>query len=288
MLVSTDKMLKKALAEGYAVGAFDVYNLEVALAHARAAVAMKSPIIMLVSETTIKYAGIKPITHIVSTIAKNEAVSVPVALHLDHGKSFKSVVQCIEAGFTSIHIDASDLPFDENVTVTKQAVDYARKNGVWAQGELGPVHGHHVAGKKFEGEIPKTDPAQVKEFIQKTGVDMLAIAVGSTHGIYTNEKIDFPLLKKIKAESGDTPLVLHGSSGVPEEQVAESIKYGIAKINVGTIIRKTFTDSLVESVKNKEKDMIDVRKLLTPSIEAVKEMVKHKMGVFGSIGKADQ
>lgn len=285
MLVSSKEILQKAQKEKYAVGAFDVYNMEVGLAVGRAAVEMKSPVIMLVSETTIKYAGVRTITQIVTTIAKNEAAAVPVALHLDHGKSFKAIVEVIEAGFTSIHIDASDLPLEENIAITKQAVDYAHKNGVWAQGELGPLKGMHIAGKKFEGEIPKTDPSQVKEFIAKTGVDMLAIAVGPTHGIYTNERVDFPLLKKVKAESGNTPLVLHGSSGVPEDQIKESIGYGIAKINVGTIIRKTFTDSLTETVNNKEKDMIDARKILQPSIDAVKEVVKHKMKVFGSVGK---
>ena len=285
MLVSSKEILQKAQKEKYAVGAFDVYNMEVGLAVGRAAVDMKSPVIMLVSETTIKYAGVRTITQIVTTIAKNEAAAVPVALHLDHGKSFKAIVEVIEAGFTSIHIDASDLPLDENIAITKQAVDYAHKNGVWAQGELGPLKGMHIAGKKFEGEIPKTDPSQVKEFIAKTGVDMLAIAVGPTHGIYTNERVDFPLLKKVKAESGNTPLVLHGSSGVPEDQIKESIGYGIAKINVGTIIRKTFTDSLIKTVSNKEEDMIDARKILQPSIDAIKEVVKHKMKVFGSVGK---
>ncbi len=285
MLVSSKEILQKALKEKYAVGAFDVYNMEVGLAVGRAAVDMKSPVIMLVSETTIKYAGVRTITQIVTTIAKNEAAAVPVALHLDHGKSFKAIVEVIEAGFTSIHIDASDLPLEENIAITKQAVDYAHKNGVWAQGELGPLKGMHIAGKKFEGEIPKTDPSQVKEFIAKTGVDMLAIAVGPTHGIYTNERVDFPLLKKVKAESGNTPLVLHGSSGVPEDEIKESIDYGIAKINVGTIIRKTFTDSLIKTVSNKEEDMIDARKILQPSIDAIKEVVKHKMKVFGSVGK---
>ncbi|MBU1149300.1 class II fructose-bisphosphate aldolase, partial [Patescibacteria group bacterium] len=264
MLVSTDKMLKKALQGGYAVGAFDVYNLEVALAHCRAAKQMKSPLIMLVSETTIKYAGLRPMVEMLTSVAKNVADDVPVALHLDHGKTFKAVVECVEAGFTSIHIDASDLPLAENIAITKQGVDYAHKNGIWAQGELGPVKGMHVAGKKFEGEIPKTNPTQVKEFIKKTGVDMLAIAVGPTHGIYTNERVDFDLLKAVKKEAGNTPLVLHGSSGVPEKEITESIKYGVAKINVGTIIRKTFTDALVETMKKKDKDMIDVRTILTP------------------------
>lgn len=285
MLVGTDFILKKAQKGGYAVGAFDVYNLETALGLARAAVARRSPIIMMISETTIKYAGIKPITHIVSTIAKNLAVRVPVALHLDHGKSFESISECLKAGFTSVHIDASDLPFDENVAITKQAADFAHKKKVWAQGELGPVHGEHVAGKKYHGQLPKTNPEEVKEFIKRTGVDMLAIAVGPTHGIYTNEHIDFKLLKQINDQSS-VPLVLHGSSGVPDAELKRAIKMGIRKINVGTAVRLAFTQALRQSVKNTPKNVIDVRQMLTPCIEAVQELAMRKMTLFGSAGKA--
>ncbi len=285
MLNGTDTILKKAIKGGYAVGSFDVYNLETALGLARAAVEMNSPIIMMVSETTIQYAGIKPITHIVSTVAKNLAVRVPVALHLDHGKSFESVSECIKAGFTSVHIDASDLPFDENVAITKQAAAFAHKKGIWVQGELGPMHGEHTAGKKYQGKLPKTDPSLVRKFINETGVDMLAIAVGPTHGIYTNEHIDFNLLKKIR-EQTKIPLVLHGSSGVSDAEIKRAIKLGIRKINVGTAVRLAFTEAMRRTIKKTPKDIIDVRKMLTPSIKAVQELARHKMTLFGSAGKA--
>lgn len=285
MLVGIDTILKKAQKGHYAVGAFDVYDLETALGLAQAAMATKSPIIMMVSETTIKYAGIKPITHIVSTVAKNLAIDVPVALHLDHGKSFESVAECIRAGFTSVHIDASSLPFDENINITKHAAQYAHKNKIWIQGELGPIPGAHVAGKKFVGKLPKTDPTLVKEFIKKTGIDMLAIAVGPTHGIYTNEHIDFKLLKKI-CDIATVPLVLHGSSGVPDKEIRKAVKMGISKINVGTAVRLAFSQALRQSLKKAPKDLIDVRQLLTPSIEAVRDLAVKKIKLFGSSGKA--
>ncbi|MFH1173322.1 MAG: class II fructose-bisphosphate aldolase [bacterium] len=285
MLVGADSILKKAKKGHYAVGAFDVYDLETALGLAQAALATQSPIIMMVSETTIKYAGIKPITHIVSTVAKNLALDVPVALHLDHGQSFESVAECIRAGFTSVHIDASSLPFDENINITKHAAQYAHKNKIWIQGELGPVHGAHIAGMKFKGKLPKTDPDQVKEFVKKTGIDMLAIAVGPTHGIYTNEHIDFKLLKKICSLT-DIPLVLHGSSGVPDAEIRKAVKMGLTKINVGTAVRFAFAEALRKSIRQSPKDLIDVRKLLTPSIEAVRDLAIQKIKLFGSAGKA--
>ncbi|MFH1225835.1 MAG: class II fructose-bisphosphate aldolase [bacterium] len=285
MLVGTKEILEKAQKGRYAVGAFDVYNLETALGLAQAAVNMNSPIIMMVSETTIKYAGIKPITHIVSTIAKNLAVKVPVALHLDHGKNFESVVECVKAGFTSIHMDASDLPFDENMVLTKQAVDFAHKKKIWVQGELGPVPGDHLAGGKFKGKLPKTDPSLIKEFVAKTDVDMLAIAVGPTHGVYTNEHIDFKLLKQIR-RSTNLPLVLHGSSGVPDKEIRQAIKLGVAKINVGTAVRVAFTKSLRQTVKTAPKNLVDARKMLAPSIEAVRKLAEQKIILFGSVNKA--
>ncbi len=285
MLVGTKEILEKAQKGRYAVGAFDVYNLETALGLAQAAVNMKSPIIMMVSETTIKYAGIKPITHIVSTVAKNLAVKVPVALHLDHGKNFESVVECVKAGFTSIHMDASELPFDENVILTKQAVDFAHKKKIWVQGELGPIPGDHLAGGEFKGKLPKTDPALVKEFVAKTGIDMLAIAVGPTHGVYTNEHIDFKLLNQIRRLT-NLPLVLHGSSGVPDKEIRQAIKSGIVKINVGTAVRVAFAKAMRQTVKIAPKDLVDVRKMLTPSIEAVCKLAEGKIILFGSVNKA--
>ncbi|MFH1668078.1 MAG: class II fructose-bisphosphate aldolase, partial [Candidatus Komeilibacteria bacterium] len=175
MLVHIKEIVADARAKNYCVGAFNTANLEITLAIARAAVEMKAPIIIQVSEKTIEYAGLKPITHIVETIAKNEAKNIPVALHLDHGHSFHSVSECISAGFSSIHIDASDLPYDENVKITKESVDYAHQNAVWAQGELGRIFGKEGMSK-YNGdfkEIEKylTDPEEAKQFVDATGVD---------------------------------------------------------------------------------------------------------------------
>lgn len=283
MLVEAAYLLKKAQKEGYALGAFNIYNLETALGVARAAVALNSPIVMQVSESTIEYAGLKPITHIVSTIAKNEAVSVPVALHLDHGKSFKSVSECIAAGFSSVHIDASALAFDENISLTREVVDYAHNKKIWVQAELGAIPGGHGdVGEKSE-ELPLVDPEQVEEFVRKTNVDSLAIAVGTAHGIFKNERIHFDLLKRVRAKT-DIPLVLHGSSGVPDEEIKKAIEIGINKINVGTAIKVAFTKTVRETVE-KNPNITDVRKLLNPAIQAVQKVVEHKLELFGSAGK---
>jgi len=201
MLIDAPYLLKKAQKGGYALGAFNIYNLETALGVARAAVASNSPIVVQVSESTIEYAGLKPITHIVSTIAKNEAVSVPVALHLDHGKSFKSVAECIAAGFSSVHIDASSLPFDENVDLTREVVEFAHSKNIWIQGELGAIPGGHGDIGKKSDELPLVDPNQVESFVKKTNVDSLAIAIGTAHGMFENERIHFELLKKVKEKT---------------------------------------------------------------------------------------
>lgn len=283
MLIDAPYLIKKAQKEGYALGAFNIYNLETALGVARAAVALGSPIVMQVSESTIEYAGLKPITHIVSTIAKNEAVSIPVALHLDHGKSFKSVVECIAAGFSSVHIDASSLPFDENVSLTNAVVEYAHSKNIWVQGELGAIPGGHGdIGAKSE-ELPLVDPDEVEQFVKKTNVDSLAVAVGTAHGIFANERIHFDLLAEVRKRT-DIPLVLHGASGVPDDQIKKAIKMGINKINVGTAIKVAFTGAIKEMAK-KNPDVTDVRKLLTPGIEAVQKVVEKKLKLFGSTGK---
>jgi len=275
MLTDAPYLIKKAQKEGYALGAFNIYNLETALGVARAAVALGSP--------TIDYAGLKPITHIVSTIAKNEAVSVPVALHLDHGKSFKSVAECIAAGFSSVHIDASLLPFDENVSLTREVVEYAHSKSIWVQGELGAIPGGHGdIGAKSE-ELPLVDPDQVEQFVKKTNVDSLAVAIGTAHGIFKNERIHFDLLAEVRKKT-DIPLVLHGASGVPDNQIKKAIKMGINKINIGTAIKVAFSNAIKEAAK-KNPNITDVRELLTPGIEAVQKVVERKLKLFGSVGK---
>lgn len=284
MLIAADYIVKKAQKEKYAIGAFNVYNLETALGVARGAVEASSPVIIQVSESTIEYAGLKPITHVVSTIAKNEAVSVPVALHLDHGKSFKSVAECIAAGFSSVHIDASDLAFDENIRLTRDVVDYAHNKGIWVQAELGRILGGK--GKALDQEISLVDPRQVEEFIKRTNVDCLAAAVGTAHGICEKEHIHFDLLEQVRQKT-DIPLVLHGASGIPPDEIKKAIEIGVTIINVGTAVKESFCRG-VKSKLEEDPRVMDVRELLTPGIEAVKDAVKEWLATFGSTGKAER
>ena len=286
MLVHIKSIISKANKGKYAVGAFNTSNLEVTLGIVKGAVEKKSPIIIQVSESTIKYAGLKTIAGLVQLVANTEGKNIPIALHLDHGKSFRSVVECIKAGFSSVHIDASDLPYEENVSLTKQAVDYAHRFGVWAQAELGAMLGKE--GMTLS-DIPKdrdsfmTDPSQVKDFVKRTGVDTLAVSVGTLHGYFEGEeKIDFPRLKKINKEIPKMPLVLHGASGLINDDISGSIKSGVRIINIDTDLRIAFTETLKKTLKEIKPGFYDPRKILTPSIEAISETVKKEINIFGS------
>jgi len=288
MLVHLKEILEKAKKENYAIGAFNTSNLEVTLGIVQAAVAKKAPIIIQVSETAIQYAGLKPITHIVETIAKNEAVKIPIALHLDHGKSFHSITECIEAGFSSIMIDASDLAFDENISLTKKAVDYAHKKGVLAQGELGEViRGRRGVVNQLEREIGMTDPKEAEEFVKKTNVDTLAVAIGNVHGIWKLQlgvpKLDIERLKEI-CKRVKIPLVLHGASGLKKEEINEAIKFGIRIVNIDTEIRLAFINSLRKVLEQNGQEY-DPRKILVPAIKAVQQLVEEKIEMFGSANK---
>jgi fructose-bisphosphate aldolase class II len=291
MLSHAKDIIKKARKEKYAVGAFNVHNLETTLGVIRAAIKVNSPVIVQISETTIEYAGLKPITKVVETIAKNESVKIPVALHLDHGKSFRSVAECIAAGFSSVHIDASDLPFDENVILTKQGVDYARKNNVWAQGELGILHGNEEKVKSPKDMEPfLTDPDEAKEFVKKTGVDSLAVSIGNAHGVkkFRGQGVpvlDLDRLKEINEKIPTTSMVLHGASGVPAGQIEKAIALGINVVNIDTELRLAFSDTLRKTL-DEDEEMYDVRKIMTPSIDAVEKLVIKKLKVFGSENKA--
>jgi len=282
MLVHIKDIVKEAQAGGYAVGAFNVHNLESILGVAHAAIASKSPAIIQVSEGAIEYMGLKPITHIVSTVAKNIAAQVPIALHLDHGKSFDSIFECINSGFTSVHIDASDLPLDENINLTKHVVDVAHSKGVWVQGEVGAmVGGHGSKGKKLD--IPLANPEDVIEFVKQTNVDTIAAAIGTAHGIYENEDVKFDLLREIKIKT-KKPFVLHGGSGVDDKKIKQSIKQGVNIINIGSDIKFVFCHTLIENcLKNREET--DPRNLLRPTIKAVEKVVIERMKLFGSAGQ---
>jgi len=282
MLVHIKELVKNAQKDGYAVGAFNIHNLESILGVARAAVRAKSPAIIQVSEGAIKYMGLKPVTHIVSTVAKNVAAKVPVALHLDHGKSLDTVFECINAGFSSVHIDASDLPLDENIALTKRVVEIGRAKNVWVQGEVGViVGGHGLQGKDLK--IPLAKLEDVVEFVKKTKVNTVAAGIGTAHGVYEEEYIKFSLLKSIK-EKTKIPFVLHGGSGIDDEKIRKAIKIGVNIINIGSDIKIAFSKTLINNcIKNKQER--DPRNLLRPTIQAVEDVVFDKMVLFGSAGK---
>jgi len=245
MLVHIKDIVNKAEQGGYAIGAFNVTNLESVLGVAQAAVKANSPAIIQVSESAIRYMGLKPITHIVSTVAKNVAAKVPIALHLDHGSSFDSVFECINSGFTSVHIDASSLPLDENINLTKQVVKVAHAKHVWVQGEVGAMIGGHGNTNNFLKKIPLADLDEVIKFVHETKVDTIAAAVGTAHGVYRNEDIILSLLKAIK-KSVNLPFVLHGGSGVLNSQMKKAIREGVNIINIGTDLKVAFCQSLIK------------------------------------------
>ncbi|MBX5328952.1 MAG: class II fructose-1,6-bisphosphate aldolase [Candidatus Bathyarchaeota archaeon] len=305
MLVTNKDLLVPASRNGYAVGAFNINNLEALLAVSEAAVEEKSPVIVAVTPSAIKYGGLAYLSEIVKTAAKS--VPVPMALHLDHGEDFEIVSKCVGAGFTSVMIDGSFLKFEENVALTRRVVDLAHPKGVAVEAELGRLAG--VEEKTVEEkEAVLTDPETAKEFVEKTGVDALAVAIGTSHGAYkfkAEPKLDFERLREIR-EKVDVPLVLHGASsvpqwiiekavkygaelagakGIPEEHIKKAISLGIAKINIDTDLRLAFTATVREVLAKTPKEF-DPRKILGPAKEAMKEVVKGKMRLFGSSGKA--
>lgn len=284
MLVHIKDLIKDAEKKGYAIGAFNVHNLETMLGVARAAVKANSPAIMQVSEGAIKYMGRKPVNHLVSTIAKNLAPNVQIALHLDHGSSFESVLACMDADFSSVQIDASSLPLEENIELTKKIVAIAHKRGVWVQGEVGSMMGGHgKVGGVIKGVL-LADPVEVIAFVKATKVNTIAAAVGTAHGAFTNEDVNLDLLKSITTKI-KTPFVLHGGSGVPDKVIVKAIKSGVRIINIGTDIKVAFSETLKETCKNNKKET-DPRVLLSPSIDAVEAVVLNKMKLFGSFGRS--
>ena len=305
MLVTNKDLLLPARQKAYAVGAFNINNLESLVAVAEAAVEEKSPVIVAVTPSAIKYAGLAYLAKIVKTAA--ELAPVPMSLHLDHGENFETVSKCVEAGFTSAMIDGSFLKFEENVALTKRVVDFAHQKGLTVEAELGRLAGVEESTVE-EKEAVLTDPNAAKEFVEKTGVDALAVAIGTSHGAYkfkAEPKLDFERLKLVK-EKVNVPLVLHGASsvpqwiiekavkygaeltgakGIPEEHIKKAISSGIAKINIDTDLRLAFTATIREFLANSPKEF-DPRKILGPAKEAMKEVVKGKMRLFRSSGKA--
>ena len=283
-LVSMKEMLNKALTEGYAVGQFNINNLEWTQAILSAAEEEKSPVILGVSEGAARYmGGFKVVTAIVKALIEEMHITVPVAIHLDHGSSFEKCQAAIDAGFTSVMIDASHQPFKENVEITKKVVKYAHKRGVSVEAELGTVGGQEddvVA----EGVI-YADPKECEQLVMRTGIDCLAPALGSVHGPYKGEpNLGFTEMEQICKATG-LPLVLHGGTGIPTNQIQKSISLGTAKINVNTENQIAFTKA-ARAILNTNSEVYDPRKFIGPGREAIKETVIGKIREFGSSNKA--
>lgn len=287
MLVTAKEMLTKAKAGKYAVGQFNINNLEWSKAVLLTAEELRSPVILGVSEGAGKYmTGYKTVVGMVKGMLEELKITVPVALHLDHG-SYEGCLKCVEAGFSSIMFDGSHDPIEENVAKTKELVKICAEHNMSLEAEVGAIGGEEdgVVGK---GEC--ADPEECKR-IADLGVTMLAAGIGNIHGVYPEnwEGLSFETLKAVSEKTGDMPLVLHGGTGIPADQIKKAISLGVAKINVNTECQLAFaaaTRKYIEEGKDKQGKGFDPRKLLLPGTEAIKETVKEKMELFGSIGKA--
>ena len=287
-LVSAKEMLQKAKAGHYAVGQFNINNLEWTKAILLTAEECKSPVILGVSEGAGKYmAGYKTVVVMVNGMLEELNITVPVALHLDHG-SYEGAKKCIEAGFSSIMFDGSHLPFEENVEKTKELVAICNEKGMSLEAEVGSIGGEED-GVVGMGEC--ADPQECKA-IADLGVTMLAAGIGNIHGKYPANwaGLQFDVLDDIQKLTGEMPLVLHGGTGIPEDMIKKAISLGVSKINVNTECQISFAEATrkyIEAGKDLEGKGFDPRKLLAPGAEAIKATVKEKMEIFGSIGKAE-
>ncbi|MBW2971795.1 class II fructose-bisphosphate aldolase [Candidatus Woesearchaeota archaeon] len=304
MLTSNKKLQEAAQKRKYAVGAFNVYDMESVQSVVRAAEAEKSPAIIATTEGAIEYAGHEFIAELIELATKKS--NITYSMHLDHGKDIDIIKNCIRLGYTSVMIDASQHPFKENIRITKQVVALAHKKGVSVEAELGTIGGveDSVSAKK----ILLTDPRDAKEFVEKTGCDTLAVAIGTSHGAYkfaSRSRLAIDRLKEIR-KTVHVPLVLHGASGIPswvvrkavlfgavlgkargvsERDIQAAIAGGISKVNIDSDLRLTF-DASVREVLKKHPEEFDPRHILGPARDAVTDMVRYKMRLFGSSGKA--
>ena len=287
MLVSAKEMLQKAKAGHYAVGQFNINNLEWTKSILQTAQELNSPVILGVSEGAGKYmAGYKTVVGMVNGMLEELNITVPVALHLDHG-SYEACLKCVEAGFSSIMFDGSHYPIDENVTKTTELVKIAHDKGMSIEAEVGSIGGEED-GVIGTGEC--ADPDECKA-IADLGVDMLAAGIGNIHGKYPENwaGLSFETLDAVQQKTGDMPLVLHGGTGIPEDMIKKAISLGVAKINVNTECQLSFaaaTRKYIEEGKDQVGKGFDPRKILAPGVEAIKATVKEKMELFGSVGKA--
>ncbi|MDM5209600.1 class II fructose-bisphosphate aldolase [Cytobacillus kochii] len=283
-LVSMTEMLKKANAEGYAVGQFNLNNLEFTQAILQAAEEEKSPVILGVSEGAGRYmGGFKTVVKMVEGLMEDYNITVPVAIHLDHGSSYDKCKEAIDAGFTSVMIDASHDPFEQNIEITSKVVEYAHSKGVSVEAELGTVGGQE--DDVVADGVIYADAKECEELVQRTGIDCLAAALGSVHGPYKGEpNLGFTEMEEIRGLTG-VPLVLHGGTGIPTKDIQRAISLGTAKINVNTENQIASAKKVREVLAADEK-MYDPRKYLGPAREAIKATVIGKMREFGSANKA--
>jgi len=307
-LVTTKEMFEKSMKEGYAIGAFNVNNMEIIQAIVDAASKENSPVILQASSSAIKYARPTYLKKMVE--AAVEETNIPIALHLDHGADFEACKACIDAGFTSVMIDGSKYDFEENIAITKKVVDYAHERGVVVEAELGKLAGIEDEVNVDASDAMYTDPMQAKEFVERTGCDSLAIAIGTSHGAYKfkgEAKLRFDILAKIKELIPNTPIVLHGAStvipelvemcneyggnipgakGVPDEILNEASRSGVSKINVDTDLRLAMTGAIRKAFAE-DPSAFDPRKYLSPARDLIEQTVAHKIkNVFCSSNKA--
>ena len=281
-LVTTKEMFKKAQEGHYAVGAFNVENMEMVMAVIKAAEELNAPVIMQTTPSTVKYAGLDYYLAMVKTAA--ERASVPVAMHLDHGNSFELAMQALRTGYTSIMIDGSHEAFEDNIALTRRVTDACLPSEISVEAELGKVGGKED-DLEAKDDSPFTDPQEAKEFVERTHVSSLAVAIGTAHGLYHGvPKLDFDRLSAIR-EVVSIPLVLHGASGVPDEAVREAVKRGICKVNFATELRIAFSDG-VKKYLAENPDAFDPKKYGVVGMANVTELVKHKIRLCGSDGQA--
>jgi fructose-bisphosphate aldolase class II len=302
-------MFEMAYKNGYAIGAFNVNNMEITQGIVEAVAEEKSPLILQISKGAREYAKMSYLRAIID-VAVRENPDIPICIHLDHGDTFEICKQCVDDGYTSVMIDASHHPYEENVKLTKQVVEYAHKYGVVVEAELGQLGGieEHVAGVD-DVMAHLTDPKQVEDFVKRTGCDSLAVAIGTSHGAYkfkTAPKLAFDVVEKIQKLLPGFPLVMHGSSsvlpefkdlinkyggkmpdamGVPEEAITQAGKMAVCKVNIDTDLRMALTAKIRQVFAEKPGEF-DPRKYLAPGREAIRKMVKHKLHVLGCAGKA--
>ena len=282
-ILSTREMLKKAQREGYAVPAFNIHNLETLQVVVETAAELQSPVILAGTPSTIDYAGGEYIVAMAQVAAKKH--NIPIAIHLDHFEDVEEIKHYVNMDFNSTMIDASHSSYEDNIKTVKEVVEYAHKYDATVEAELGRLGGQEDDLVVDEKDAMYTNPQQAKEFFEKTGIDSLAIAIGTAHGLYKGEaKLDFDRLKEIR-DMVDVPLVLHGASDVPDELVKKAISLGICKVNVATDLKIPFSDA-VKKFFNEHPDANDPRKYMTPGKEAMKKIVEHKIMVCGSNGKA--